>query len=287
MKRLRIVLFATCCAVLTPLFAQTNKKNVRKSNPASTHTAAPKKTQAGKRTRAIPLPAAGIFSVQELENQRKKTLEDIALTSRLLGATNADANHSLNRLKLLSQQLLSRKKLLTLLEQELAAIDTKIKTMNDDIDILDKDLTKAKENYAKAMQNQQQEHRTAQYKLLLVLSAGNLSQSYRRIRFLHEYSKWQKEEAGRIINKQNELAARNAELEKTRNDKQELLTQREQENKHLEAEEQLQQKEVRELKKKQKELQTQLQQKKKEADALHKQIEALITEDMANSRKTG
>ncbi|MDR2774197.1 MAG: peptidoglycan DD-metalloendopeptidase family protein [Tannerella sp.] len=289
MKRLYIVIvLACCCTASTPSFAQANKKNGDRSMTGNGKT--PKKTTASgtttnRKTPGIQIPAAGLYSVQELESQRKKTLDDIELTSRLLNETSANAKNSLNRLNLLSQQLLSRKRILTLLEQEIAAIEAKIQSMNDNIDILNKDLAGTKENYAKSMLNRQQEQRTAQYKMLLILSAKDIAQSFRRMRYLREYSDWQKKEAERIINKQNEIADRKAELEKTRNDKQILLTQREEENKKLELEEQLQQEEVRELNKKRKELQTQLQQKKKEADNLNKEIEALIAEDILNSGK--
>jgi septal ring factor EnvC (AmiA/AmiB activator) len=249
-------------------FAQTRRKS-----------ASPPKIQ------EIQVPAAGLYSTQELERQRKAVLEDIELTSRLLNETSASAKNSLNRLNLLSQQLLSRKKMLALLGQEIAAIDTKIKTMSNDINVLDKDLAKTKDNYAKSMQNQQQEHRTAQYKMLLILSAENLSQSYRRMRYLREYSGWQKEEAGRIVKKQEDIAHRKAELEASRKEKQELLAQREQENKKLEEEEKLQQKEVRDIGRKQKDLQKQLQEKQKQANALNRQIENLITEDIKDSGK--
>jgi septal ring factor EnvC (AmiA/AmiB activator) len=282
MKRFYFILLMVCCAAFTPSFAQTNKKSGAKSAAGSNKTKKNTTTSkpASKTVQAIQIPAAGLYSVEKLEDRRRMALEDIELTSRLLNETNADAKNSLNRLNLLSQQLLSRRRILNFLEQEIAAIDAKIKTVTDEIDILDKDLVKTKENYAKSMQNQQQEHRTAQYKMLLVLSAENLSQSYRRMRYLREYSDWQKKEAERIIIKQNEIALRKAELEKTRGEKQELLAQREQENKRLEEEQKLQQKEVTEINKKRKDLQTQLEQKKKEAEALNKQIEALITEDI-------
>jgi septal ring factor EnvC (AmiA/AmiB activator) len=264
-------------------FAQTNKKKST-TNSKNTSNSTGSSATANKKIQEIQIPA-GLYSMQELERQRKATLEDIELTSKLLNETSASAKNSLNRLNLLSQQLLSRKKILALLGQEITAIDTKIKTMNNDIDVLDKDLSKTKENYAKSMQNQLQEHRTAQYKMLLILSAENLSQSYRRMRYLREYSNWQKEEAERIVKKQDEIVRRKADLEKSRKEKQELLAQREQENKKLEDEEQLQQKEVRDLNKKQKDLQRQLQEKKKQADALNRQIENLIVEDIKDSEK--
>jgi septal ring factor EnvC (AmiA/AmiB activator) len=121
--------------------------------------------------------------------------------------------------------------------------------------------------------------------MLLILSAENLSQSYRRMRYLREYADWQKEEAGRIVKKQDEIVRRKAELEESRKEKTSLLTQREQENKKLEEEEKLRQKEVRDLNSKQKDLQKQLQEKKKQADALNKQIENLIAEDIMDSER--
>ena len=233
-------------------------------------------------TQKIETPV-GIISLQDLERQREEANEIITLTSQLLKEASASAKSSLNRLNLLSQQLMSRRKIISLLGEEITTIDRRIKTMNDEIEVLDKELTKSKENYAKSMQNQQQEHRTAQYRMLLILSAEDLAQSYRRMRYLREYSDWQKEEAGRIIKKQEEVTARKAELEKTRNEKQVLLTQRENENKKLKNEELLQQKEVKDLDKKRNDLQKQLQQKRKEADALNKHIENFIAEEIKKS----
>ncbi|MDR1381411.1 MAG: peptidoglycan DD-metalloendopeptidase family protein [Tannerella sp.] len=278
MKRLSLVLLLACCATLASSSAQTTGKSGNRRAAKSSRT----KTAAAGKVREIQAPA-GLYSLQELENQRKMALRDIELTSRLLGETGVDAKNSLNRLNLLSQQLLSRRRILALLTQEMAAIDANIKTVSDEIDILDKDLAKTKENYAKSMRNRLQEHRTAKYKMLLILSAENLLQSYRRMRYLREYSTWQKEEAKRIIMKQNEIACRKAELEKSREDKQTLLLQREQENKKLEDEERIQQTEVRELNRRQKDLQQQLQQKKRDADALNRQIETLIAEDIRYS----
>ena len=172
-----------------------------------------------------------------------------------------------------------------MLGEEIAAIDRRMKTMNDEIDILEKDLNKKKENYAKSMQTQQQEHRTSQFKMLLILSAEDLAQSYRRMRYLQEYSKWQKEEAERIVTKQSEITRRKTELEKSKEEKQTLLSQRNNENKKLEDEQKQQQTEVKDLNKKQRELQNLLQQKRKEADALNKQIDNLIAEEIKKSEK--
>ena len=274
MKRLQIAIILICCVALS----------VPAQNKRTSSSSVTSRSNTNNNTQKLQVPEE-LFSVQDLERQREKALQEIALTSQLLKEANASAKSSLNRLNLLSQQLMSRKKIVSLLNEEISAIDRKIKTMNDDIEILDKDLTKTKEDYAKSMQNQQQEHRTTQYKMLMILSAENITQSYRRMRYLREYSGWQREEAERIIKKQNEITLRKAELEKSRKEKQNLFALRDDENKKLEEEQQLQQKEVKELSNKQRDLQNQLQKKRKEADALNKQIENLIVEDIKSSEK--
>jgi septal ring factor EnvC (AmiA/AmiB activator) len=235
----------------------------------------------------IPVVSAQteIISVQDLEQQRKQAVEDIERTTELLKETNASAKNSLNRLNLLSQQLMARKKNISLLRQELASVNKKIDNMSVEIDLLDKELTKTKENYAKSVSNQFQEYRTTQHKMLIIMSAEDIAQSYRRMRYLREYADWQKEEAKRITSKQNDLIVRKNEHENLRKEKQILFEQLENENKKLAAEEKEQKREVTEINKKKNNLQAQLQKKKKEADALNRRIDALIAEEIASSDK--
>ena len=284
MKRYELITIILCCVTL--IAPAQNKRTVKTTNstPRTTNSQN-KSTQTAPKTREIPINSPLLLSTQELENQRKEALKEIELTSRLLSEINVSAKTSLSKLNLLSTQLQNRKKVIAILGQELAAIDKNIKTMSNDIEILDKDLAKTKDNYAKSMQNQQQEYRTTQYKMLMILSAENLSQSYRRMRYLREYANWQKNESNRIIQKQSEIIHRKAELEKTRQEKQNLLAQRENENNNLAAEEKQQQSEMRTLNNKQKDLQRLIDQKRKEADALNKQIEILIAEEIAEKNK--
>ena len=284
MKRSALITLILCYMTLT-VPAQNNR--TVNTNRSTTGTTNPRNTtpRTTPRTQGIPIIPTGLFSAQELEYQRIEAIKAIELTSQLLSETSVSAKNSLNRLNLLIQQLLFRKKVIAILGQEISEIDRKIKAMSDDIEILNRDLEKTKENYAKSMQNQQLEHRSTQHKMLLILSADNLSQTYRRMRYLREYADWQKEEGERIMKKQTEILQRKGDLEKSRKEKEALLSQRENENKKLGDEEKQQQQEVKELSTKQKELQRLLDQKRKEADALNREIERLIAEDIKNSEK--
>ncbi len=220
--------------------------------------------------------------VRELENQRKAALAEIQMTNQLLAETKKSAQNSLNRLNLLSQQILQRKKVISILNQEIGVIDKEISEIIAELVGLEKELGVKRDNYGKSVKGLQKRH-TSQDKLLFILSADNFTQSLRRMRYLREYADWQKQQAGAIIGKQKEVNAKREELEKSRDEKQTLLRTREAENRNLQAEEEAQRKEVNELNKKQKELQADLKKKQRQADALNRQIEKQIADEIAKA----
>lgn len=220
--------------------------------------------------------------VKQLEKQRKEALAEIELTNQLLVETTQTARNSLNRLNLLSQKILARKKVVSVLNQEIGEIDKRMTQMRGEIGRLKKELGGKRTNYSKSVQSMYKRH-SSEDKLLFILSAGSFTQSLRRIRYLREYADWQKRQAAEIIGKQQEIEAKQAELEKTRAEKQTLLGSREEETKQLQSEETNQKEEVQQLSKKQKELRAELTRKKRQADALNRQIEKQIAEEIARA----
>ncbi len=220
--------------------------------------------------------------VMQLEEQRKKALAEIETTNRLLNETNMTARNSLNRLNLLSRQILSRKKVISLLGQEVSELDGQIAATRREITALEKELGEKRNNYSKSVRGMHK-RRSTQDKLLFILSAGDFAQSMRRLRYLREYADWQKRQAAEITDKQAEITLKQKELEKTRSEKNALLGVREEENKKLQAEEKGQKLEVQQLGKKQKELKAILRKKKQQADALNRQIERQIALEIARA----
>ena len=220
--------------------------------------------------------------VRELEKQRKAALAEIEMTSQLLDETRQTARNSLNRLNLLSKQILSRKQVISLLNQEIGEIDKQIAASRRNISQLERELENKRQNYGKSVQSMYK-RRSSQDKLLFILSADNFAQSFRRMRYLREYADWQKKQASEIIGKQKEIAGKQKELEKTRAEKNTLLGAREDESRKLQTEESSQKEEVQQLNRKQKQLQADLKKKKKQADALNRQIEKQIAEEIARA----
>ena len=220
--------------------------------------------------------------VRELEKQRKAALAEIEMTSHLLDETRQTARNSLNRLNLLSKQILSRKQVISLLNQEIGEIDKQIAASRRNISQLERELENKRQNYGKSVQSIYK-RRSSQDKLLFILSADNFAQSLRRMRYLREYADWQKKQASEIIGKQKEIAGKQKELEKTRAEKNALLGAREDESRKLQTEESSQKEEVQQLNRKQKQLQADLKKKKQQADALNRQIEKQIAEEIARA----
>lgn len=221
-------------------------------------------------------------AVRQLEQQRKEALADIEETNKLLQETAQTAKTSLNRLNLLSKQILSRKKVISLLNQELDEIEKDILNIQGQLRTLKRELGDKQTNYGKSMRGLYKRH-SSQDKLLFILSAESFSQSMRRMRYLREYADWQKRQANDIVEKQAEISRKQAEMEKTRAEKRALLGTRQEESKKLESEEASQKEEVQLLNKKQKDLKADLQKKRRQAEALNRQIEKQIAEEIARA----
>ena len=222
--------------------------------------------------------------VQELEKQRKEALAEVERINGLIDQTQATTKDYLRRLNLLSEQILSRKKVISLLGQEVEAINMEMREMSRQIRRLEGELEEKQQNYGKSVRSMYR-RQASQDKLLFILSAENFAQSLRRLRYLREYAAWQKRQASEIVEKQTEITQKRNALTQTRQEKQQLLAQQERERKQLQSEETNQQKEVKMLNKKKLQLQAQLREKQKQAQQLDRLIQEQIAREIAEANK--
>lgn len=222
--------------------------------------------------------------IKELEQQRKNMQLEIANTDKLLKETTRTTSTLLSRIKMISGQISARQQVLTLLNQEVVGMETDQKKIEAEIVVLEADLLQKQESYAKAIDgmlaNRQNEN-----KLLFILSGKSLSETYRRFRYLKDYSEWRSQQADDIKVSADELAQKKTDLLKSKSEKQALLTQRVSEQDNLKKEETNYQEEVQEAQKKKGELQSVLSEKKKQANALNKEIARMIAEEVARQQR--
>lgn len=222
--------------------------------------------------------------IKELEKQRKEMLNEISQTDKLLRETKKNTSTLLNRIKLISNQIASRKQVVGLLGQEVESITLEQESIEQEISELEADLKNKQGNYAKAVEAVLR-NRKSENKLLFILSGRSISESYRRLRYLQDYSTQRSNQADEIKSKQEELKLKKSELTQTKAEKLALLKQREIEQENLRTEEVNYQAEVKDAQKKQKDLQKILAEKQRQANQLNKQIEKLIAEDIARQKK--
>ena len=227
---------------------------------------------------AVTSVAQSSKKVKDLQKQRKEALQSIAKTDKELKTTKKSALQSLHQLNKLTAEITKHKEVIAALNAEISNINKQERKINETISRLEKDLNAKKEAYAKAIRGIA--GRNSGYEtLMFVFSSNSLNQSYRRIRYLREYSAWRKKEAIKISEQQAELEKKKAELAKTRAEKNAVLGKRTDAANKLKQKEKSQKEVVADLKKKEKELQKELNAQRKQAAALNRRIEQLIAEE--------
>lgn len=222
--------------------------------------------------------------IKDLENKRKLALREIESTTLLLNETKKNTSTLLSRINLLTEQISSRQRLISLLNDEMSAIAEQEAATEKEIVILTANLKGQQKSYARAVEGIVLRKQSGN-KLLFVLSGSSLAESLRRMKYLKDYSQWRDNQITEIKEKQKLLQEKKAALEKSKAEKKALLGNREKEQTNLQKEEQVHKQEVSDASKKQKELQSILQTKQKQADNLNAQIEKLIAQEVARQER--
>ncbi len=222
--------------------------------------------------------------IKDLESKRKLALEEIEATNKLLDKTKKTTATVLNRLNLLTQKIVARKKLIESINEEAQSLDEEIQMMDLNIQTLEKDINFKKESYAELLRKMQLRKKT-QDNFLFIFSAKNFAQSYRRVRYLKEYAIWQKSQTQEIVEKQKVLTLQKEKVVQRKEEKLKLLAESQKENQKLQVEENTQKQEVADLKKQQKTLQAELDKKKRQAADLNRQIDKIISDQIAKAEQ--
>ena len=222
--------------------------------------------------------------IQELENQRNELQQQIAESETLLRSTNKDVKSQLDNLALINGQIADRKKYIGAIERDVQSLNGEINILQRQLNSLQKDLKDKKKKYEASVQYMYR-NKSIQEKLMFIFSAENLSQTYRRLRYVREYADFQRLQAVEIERKQKQVEAKKAELELTRAAKEKLLKESEDEKKKLEKQEKEKQTILNGLKRKQRNIQSEINKKRRTADKLNARIDRLIEEEIEKARK--
>ena len=222
--------------------------------------------------------------IKELENQRNELQQQIAESETLLRSTKKDVKSQLDNLALINGQIADRKKYINAIERDVKSLNNEINALQRQLKTLQRDLKDKKDKYESSVQYMYR-NKSIHEKLLFIFSAENLSQTYRRMRYVREYANYQRLQAIEIERKQKQVNVKKAELETTREAKEKLLEEGEAEKKKLEKQEKEKQGILNGLKRKQRGIQSEINKKRRSADRLNAQIDRLIEQEIEKARK--
>jgi hypothetical protein len=222
--------------------------------------------------------------IKELESKRGALQKQIAESETLLNTTKKDVGSQLNGLAALTGQIEERKRYILTINNDMETIDRELSKLERQLVRLENDLKDKKKKYESSVQYLYK-NRSVQDKLLFILSAKTLSQTYRRMRYVREYADYQRLQGEEILKKQEQVNQKKTELQQIKKAKASLLKEREVEKEKLEAQEKEKKTLVANLQKKQRGLQNELNKKRKEANQLNARIDRLIAEEIEKARK--
>ncbi|MDD3079397.1 MAG: peptidoglycan DD-metalloendopeptidase family protein [Paludibacter sp.] len=223
-------------------------------------------------------------TVKELERQRKQTLQMLESTNKMLNETKKSQKSSINKLSILNKNINERKKLIKNISSEINQLDTEMGRLSNESRVLNNKLKVLKNDYAKLVQ-EEHVNRSIYNKIMFVLSAKTFDQSYRRLRYLQEFTSYRKEQVYEIENIRNQILQKNDSLNQHKTTKVKVVQQKEVEAKKLTTDQTKEKSVLNGLKKKESQLRTNLKKQQKKADDLNKKIERLIAEEIRKAEE--
>lgn len=218
-------------------------------------------------------------SVKELEKQRNKTLQLLESTSKMLNETKKSQRSSLNKLTIINKNIVERKTLINNIGKEINELDGEVQRLNQEKRLLENRLSTLTRDYARLVQEAHL-NRSVYSKIMFVLSANSFDQSYRRLRYLQEYSDYRKQQVRKIENVKTQIVVKSDSLNKNKQTKVEVVKQKEVEANKLTNDEKKEKGMLTDLKKKEKKLMADLKKQQKIANDLNNKIARIIAEEI-------
>lgn len=289
MKRILLIILVLSF-VLTPYAQKTaqRKKTATTARTVRTQKKTPTKKPVKRRqskapTRAEKKAAYSNASIRGLQGQRANIQKKIKEQERALRRNQADVKKRLQDLMVLNGEIDQRQKNIDGIQQDIHHIDGNIGLLNTQLKTLEQQLQDRKNKYIRSMRYMTRHH-SVQDKLMFIFSAKNLTQMYRRLSFIRQYSAYQKAQGEAVKAKQKQVTEKHKQLQVVKGHKNNLLYKGQQEKTALEGKQTEQQQVVQGLQKQQKTIQAVIADQRKKDAAINAQIDRLIAIEVEKAR---
>jgi septal ring factor EnvC (AmiA/AmiB activator) len=215
---------------------------------------------------------------KDLEDQRKKTLEEITYVDNLLKETTKEKSTGLDQLKIIGNKLNLRENVISGMREEINLLNERIELNTIAIDMMDNDLVLMKRDYAKTIINTYKT-RKGNPEFGFILSAKDFNQGYKRIKYLQQVTKFRHQETEIIVELQVQIEKSKDRLQEDLSNISDLKSKEERQKSMLQQEQDKKKRIVQTFSNKEKQLKRDLEEKRKIAQKIEAELARIIEEE--------
>lgn len=228
----------------------------------------------------------GAQSLSSSKDKKARLERDIRMLEQQLKDATARSNSAETQLNLLRAQTSARKELLQDSERELRIITDSVRRCEKEIDRVQARLDTMTYYYGRLVHNAYK-NRDSRMWYLYILASENIGQGMRRYGYLRQLSSQMNDQGRRIGEEHSRLNTERQRLDSLRSQARKLRDERADELNKLRKQEEKSQQLVNQLQKDRKQYLNQLASKRKQVEALNREIERLIQEEMDGGKGKG
>lgn len=224
-------------------------------------------------------------SRKELEEQRKKTLQEIEYVGNLIKQTEKQKITGLNELKVLGNKVELHERVISNLKEEADLLRMRVELNNLAISLMESDLETIKKEYEKAILNAFKASKGYPY-IVYVLSARDFNQGYRRMKYIQDVSRYRRNEAELIADLKKQIEKTKIKLYEDFAALNSLRLDEEKQRNILKVEQEKKRRMINTLSGKERQLRAELEAKRKIAVRIENEINKIIEEERKKSSGT-
>ncbi|EKY17229.1 murein hydrolase activator EnvC [Capnocytophaga sp. oral taxon 326] len=223
----------------------------------------------------FPLLLTAQTKQKELEQRKKALLEQIKEMSALRQQQSQQHKTTVQQIEVANEKILARTRLIQINQQQANLLSKAIADNEEQMRTLKKELEYHKSEYAKIIK-QSYKSKSAQNRLLFLLSSESFSQAYKRLAYMKQYVNYRKEQVTLIQTKTNKIKSLNDTLIAQRNTKNQVLEEQRQEQATLQTEKKELETLAANIRTVERSYEAQIREKQKQANAIDREIQRLI-----------
>jgi len=221
----------------------------------------------------------------DLEEQRKRALEEISYVDNLIQNTAKEKSESISALKILGNKVNLRESIIKGMGDEIDLLNERIEMNQLAIEMMEGDLISLKEDYSSAIISSYKSKKVNP-DIVYILSAKDFNQGYKRLKYLQQVTKFRRKESEIIGELKERIEDTKVKLELDLLRVSDLRHKEVLQRNLLQNEQTRKQKIVKSLGSKEKQLQKELAEKKKIAKRIENELARIIEEERKKQIKS-